>query len=563
MSKGYLYVAPVAQPKETMAEKFSTVGAKMAAAQKANQAAQMKQAKDLATQRNRQLAAFAGTIKNMDSWSQRDIEVQTDLVSQAEDLLRQNPEAYMDLLLELNTYHSLGDTQAKVRTGLNPEDEKYMQYQLGERESPVDGQTPVTSTQDFLLRSQSYDEMMEETGTFTSPSGLSYPSGNYYLPGTMTTMVDNFQSRTRSQDDPLFGAQITMVQNPNGTTDAVAVLNGEEVGRQTVAGPIHLMPQALRGDSRYFKPNFVSTAFVSPADAAKDFNTTITNLRGQVNAGEISEGEARTRLAARLAENYNARSGVGMRSASMEMWQEMYPDEEYDPEEFKVQEGAENSPAQNRGIKTPLEVYQDAVLSIADLAKDPDRSRASQARSNDYPDNRESWRGMQGLPDGLQSDLAPDSPRASLYGDQAEAFASVNPNAKRAEIFIGSENLEYVDPQNPTQASYFGTVIGIPDANVVLLEKKAEDYQGEIMDGMPASLANKHMNDNMTSIYWSKAPSQRYVPVQIFDENGKFTPEYLKLSQNFHYRYKNDETVVTSDDPSRDTLFKEIMRLSQ
>jgi hypothetical protein len=228
-----------------------------------------------------------------------------------------------------------------------------------------------------------------------------------------------------------------------------------------------------------------------------------------------------------------------------------------------VQEVAQNIPAQNRGIKTPLEVYQDAVLSIADLAQDPDRSRGSQSRANDYPDNLAGWRGMTGLPEGLQSDLAPDSPRASLYGDQASAYAGLGPNVKRAEIFIGNENLEYVDPQNPTQASFFGTVIGIPDANVILLEKKAEDYQGEIEDGMPSDLANKHMNDNMTSIYWSKAPSPRYVPVSIFDADGKFTPEYMKLSQNFQYRYRNDDTVVTSDDPSKDTLFNQIMRLSQ
>jgi hypothetical protein len=561
MSKGYLYVAPVAQPKETMAEKFSSIGAKMAAGQRANQAAQMKQMQDLATQRNKQLGAFAGTMKNMDSWSQRDIEVQTNLVSQAEDLLRQDPTAYMDLLLELHGYHNLGDTQSKVRRGLNPEDETYIQYQLGEREAPVDGQAAVTSTEDFLIRSQSYDEMMEETGTYTSPTGLQYPSGNYYVPGTKTTMLAQFQNRLTTEGDPLFGAQFELVQNENGTSDAVAILDGAEVARQRVSGPVSLMP--MRGNSGYFTPQFVSTAFVSPADTAKDFNTVITNLRGQVNAGEIQESEARTILASRLAENYNARSGAGMRAASMKMWEEMYPDEEYNPEDFEVQEGAQNSPAQNRGIKTPLEVYQDAVLSIADLAQDPDRSRGSQSRANDYPDNLAGWRGMTGLPEGLQSDLAPDSPRASLYGDQASAYAGLGPNVKRAEIFIGNENLEYVDPQNPTQASFFGTVIGIPDANVILLEKKAEDYQGEIEDGMPSDLANKHMNDNMTSIYWSKAPSPRYVPVSIFDADGKFTPEYMKLSQNFQYRYRNDDTVVTSDDPSKDTLFNQIMRLSQ
>ena len=396
MSKGYLYVAPITQPKETFSEKFSTLGEKMSAAQRANQAGQMKQAQALAKQRNQQLSAFNATLKNADSWSQRDVEVQVDLIKQADDLLRQKPGSYQDLLLELLTYHGLGDSQAKVRSGLSPEDERYMEYQLGERKAPVDGMAAVTSNDDYQLRSQSYDEMFEETDTFTSPSGLVYPSGNYYAPGTKTTLLDQFQNRVQTESDPLFGAEIQIQENPqNGTTTAVAIKDGAKVGEQIVSGPVNLFPG--RGNAGYFTPRFVSSEFVSAADTVKDFNTVISNLRGQVNGGDISESEARTMLSSRVAENYNSPSGEGMRAASMEMWKDTYPDREFNPEDFKVGEGAENSPMANLGIKTPLELYQDAVSGIADVSKDPVRS-GSAGRQNDYSANRESWRNVDGLP---------------------------------------------------------------------------------------------------------------------------------------------------------------------
>lgn len=562
MSKGYLYVAPVAQPKETMAEKFGNLGNQMAAAQKANQAAQMKRVQDLNKQRNQQLTQLMGPLKNTENWSQRDLEVLQSLTSQGMEMLRQDPTKYQDILMELWTFHGLGDTQSKVKRGLNPEDERYIEYQMGEREWPVDGYSAVTSEQDYQLRNQSYDQMFEETGEYTSPSGLVYPSGNYYVPGTRTTMIDQLTNRTMSEGDALFGAQIELMEKPNGTTVAVAMKDGQAVAEQVVAGPANLFP--ARGSGGYYTPRSVSTSFVTPTETVKDLNTVISNLRGQVNANEISESEAVSRLRVAISDDYNAQKfGAGLRAASMEMWKEKYPDQEYDPEMFKVEEGAQDSYAARHGIKSPLEVYQDAVLALADLAKDPNRS--SQGRANDFPASRNSWRGMVGLPEGLVEDLSPDNPRSGLYGETAEMFANIGPNDKRAEIFIGSENLEFVDPNNPQGATYFGTVFGIPSANVVLLEKAAEDYEGVVADGMPADLANKHMNDNLTNVYWATPPSQRFVAIPIFkDETMKeFTAEYMKLSQNFQNRYKNDPTVVSDDDPQRDTLFNEIMRLAK
>ena len=563
MSKGYLYVAPITQPKETFAEKFSTLGEKMSAAQRANQAGQMKQAQALAKQRNQQLSAFNATLKNTDSWSQRDVEVQVDLIKQSEDLLRQNPESYQDLLLELMTYHGLGDSQAKVRSGLSPEDERYIEYQQGERKAPVDGMAAVTSNDDYQLRSQSYDEMFEETGSFTSPSGLVYPSGNYYAPGTKTTLLNQFQNRVQTESDPLFGSEIQVQENPqNGTTTAVAIKDGAVVGEQIVSGPANLFPG--RGSGGYFTPRFVSSSFVSAADTVKDFNTVISNLRGQVNGGDISESEARTILSSRVAENYNSPSGAGMRAASMEMWRETYPDREFNPEDFKVGEGAENSPAANHGIKTPLELYQDAVTGIADVSKDPVRS-GSAGRQNDYSASRESWRNVDGLPGGLQQDLGADSPRRVLYGERADGFSSLPSNVQGAEITIPNENLEYVDPNDPSGSTrYYGKLFAYPEANIVMLQKKADDYQGKPSDvAVSDDTRNRHLNDNQTSTYWDKAPSSRYVNVAIFDDNGKFTSEFLKLSGNFQQRYRNEATVSTSDDASKNTLFQEIMRLSQ
>ena len=547
MAKGYMYVAPATQPKETYAEKFSNIGKQMQAAQMANQKAAMENMRAARKQMNSQLSQLMAPLKNTENWARADIDQLNDIIDQSRQIMRTNPQAFPDLLMSVYNYASQGKSHARVRSGLNNEEEQYIMYQSGEREWPVDGYAAITSADDYRSRVDSYDNMGVPTGDiFTDNStGLDYEVFEYITPGKNVTVKDMFVSNNQ-------GAQFNIQEDPNtGVVTMIASKDGVPVNEAIIAGPLAFHPG--RGSANYFTPQAINVERTTPDDFVKQINPTIVNLRQRVNADDMTESEAREAIASSVAGDFNnSKLGQGMRAEAMSMWEEANPNEEYDESLFIIDENGD-SPATDRGIKSPLELYTDAVVARSGVAKTPDRSRGSGGGAlNDWPQDREGNGGYKGWTSGLNDDIAPGSLRAQLYDEDVK---NIPTDAPRADLFIGNENLEF-------QGNNYGKIIAFPSQNIILLPKRGDEWMGTPSDlnlGDNESLRYQHIGDSM---YWKKDPSSRYIKIYIRDINNQDDPtatttEFDELSSKFAYRYRRDPSV------NKETLLNEILRLAQ
>ena len=543
MAKGYMYVAPATQPKETYAEKFSNIGKQMQAAQMASQQAAIENMRAARKQMNSQLSQLMAPLKNTENWSRADIDQLNDIIDQSRQIMMANPQAFPDLLMSVYNYASVGKSQARVRSGLNNEEEQYIMYMRGERDWPVDGYAAMTSAEDYRSRVDSYDNMGIPTGNdFTdNATGLNYKVFEYLTPGKNATIKDVFMSNNQ-------GAEFNVQEDPStGVVKMIASRDGVPVNEAIIAGPLAFHPG--RGSADYFTPQGINIEITTPDNFVKQINPTIVNLRQRVNADDMTESEAREAIASSVARNFNnPKLGQGMRAEAMSMWEEANPNEEYDESLFIIDENGD-SPASDRGIKSPLELYTDAVVARSGVAKTPDRSRGGGGGAlNDWPQDREGNGGYKGWTSGLNDDIAPGSLRAQLYDEDVR---NIPTDAPRAELFIGNENLEF-------QGNNYGKVIAYPNQNIILLPKRGEAWMGKPSDlGLSdESVRYQHIGDRM---YWDKDPSSQYIKIYINDPSDptRTTPEFDELSSKFAYRYRRDSSV------NDQTLLNEILRLAQ
>lgn len=540
-----MYVAPATQPKETHAEKFSNIGRQMQAAQMANQNAAIENMRSARKQMNNQLSQLMSPLKSTENWSRADIDQLNDIINQSRQIMMTNPQSFPDLLMSVYNYASVGKSQARVRSGLNNEEEQYVMYMRGERDWPVDGYAAMTSADDYRSRVDSYDNMGLPTGEdFTdNATGLNYEVFEYLTPGKNATIKDVFMSNNQ-------GAEFNVQEDPNtGVVKIIASKDGAPVNEAVIAGPLAFHPG--RGSADYFTPQAINVERTTPDDFVKQTNTTIVNLRQRVNAGnDLSESEARSILSSSVATVYNTPQGQGMRAEAMDMWENQYGGEyEYDESLFIPDESGK-SPADVYGIKNPQELYTEAYVSRAGVARVPDRPRSGGGGGalNDWPQDREGNGGYKGWTSGLTDDVAPGSVRSQLYDEDVR---NIPTDAPRAELFIGNENLEF-------QGANYGKVIAYPNQNMILLPKRGEAWMGKPSDLALSdeSVRYQHIGNRM---YWDKDPSSQYIKIYINDPSDptRTTPEFDELSSKFAYRYRRDSSV------NEQTLLNEILRLAQ
>ena len=541
MSNGsnFMYVAPDVAPSETFAESFSKIGDKYAAqaAQfrkerqvRESQAAQNQ--RSLMAQRNTQYNALLNVGKNTENFSMADLEELNDLKMQSLEKFQENPDLFASLLTNLTTYYSMGKKHAQLREGATSKESEYIAYLDNVREfRGPEGVMPIVSSEDYANRLKSYDQMGVKNGdTFIDPAnGTTLNVFDYYTPGSTTT-YDAFFRQKHS------GAKIQRVQEQNGTVKLVAMQNGTPIEEQVVSGPLIFHP--ARGNDSFFNPQTINIERAAPEELLSGRGRTlagaVNNLRGMVQAEDITPEEARNRLAERINGIFQSPSGTGVRASANDMWNEAYGEDYGDiPMEEAIN---------TYGLPSPQEMYVEAFLDLANVSyKEPATSSRS-TRQSQFAEVRPTLNIETGLPDDFITDQN-DEERKYLYmniDDDLQAYGTNSDElieGRRMHIHVPQQKLLYKDRKYENIEVFF-------DQNIILLEK-ADNYEGTKSDRGSRSSLNVYESDRLNSSYWDNLPERKYDIVEMYNPDG-ITPTnaYFDLMDEFDKAHGNDPQVT-------------------
>lgn len=540
MSKGYQFVPQAAMPEVSMADRLASVGAQMSAAQQANSqnlAARMKEARKL---RNIQMSKLAAPLKNTEDWSAEDLAEYNRVIEESQAILRKNPAMFPELERNIYNFASLGNKHAALRKGINTAEDRYLQAMSGDLKPKVDGKQYVTSDQDLLMRTQSFDRLGEKTGEmWEDPLGIGLTVYDYYAPGSLSTMKQSIEAQAAEA-----GIEVSYETDPS-TGITTASIPGSKP--QPVSGPYYGLP--ARGNGRYFQLETIDLSRTPVTEYIKLTNATIQNLRREVDAGSIRKSEAEALLRQNAIQYHNLPQSTGVRAAAMDMWNEKYGEAhgEYNPQMFEVPEGQEKSQAELLGIQTPAEVYADSYVAQASVSK-TERSGSGGGSGATWDQDRRSNTSATGPGVLIQEDLT--GPRSALYEDYPQ-LQNIESNQRRADINIGGENMKF-------RGKNYGEMSAFPEMNMVLLHKKESDYMGK-PSGFPVS-DEKRFEKIGNEFYWDTDPEIPFVIIQIYnnplDPTEGYTEEFERLSADYYHRYRRSQGVT------EDALIKEIDRLT-
>ena len=536
MSNGsnFMYVAPDVAPSETFAESFSKIGDKYAA--QAAQFRQERQAREaqaaqnqrsLMAQRNTQYNALLNIGKNTENFSMADLEDLNDLKMQSLEKFQENPDLFANLLTNLTTHYNMGKKHAQLREGTTSKESEYIAYLDNVREfRGPEGMMPVVSAEDYASRLRSYDQMGGKTGErFTDPgTTMEMDIFNYYTPGSLTTYEASFRQKHS-------GAEIQRVQDQNGSVKLVAMQNGTPIDEQVVSGQLIFHP--ARGNDQFFNPQTINVERTTPEDFLSGrgggINHVVTNVRGQVQAKEITEDQARTILTESVSRVFNSPSGTGMQASAVDMWNQTYGEQygEFNPET-----------AETYQLPTPQQMYTDTFLDMANVSYKEPAARSGSTRVSKFNEYRDSYTVSTGLPDDFVTDQN-DEKRGVLYQNIDQELQGYGTNtqelreSKRTHIFVPGQRLFLNDRKYDTLEVYL-------DQNIIFMEKS------DNFDGNPSSrtTANRWTEDRLNERYWDRLPEKKYDIVRIYNEDGRtLSDPFLDLAKAFNDAYGNDTQV--------------------
>jgi hypothetical protein len=536
MSNGsnFMYVAPDVAPSETFSESFGKIGERMRQAGVANQQARQEaqrlaaqNQRSLMAQRNSQYNALLNVGKNTENFSMADLEELNDLKMQSLEKFQENPDLFANLLTNLNTHYNMGKKHAQLREGTTSKESEYIAYLDNVRDfRGPEGMMPIVSAEDYGNRLKSFDQMGVKTGErFTDPNTqLEVDIFNYYTPGSMTTYDASFRQKHS-------GAEIQRVQEQNGTVKLVAMQNGTPIDEQVVSGPLIFYP--ARGNDQFFNPQTINVERTTPEDFLSGrgggINHVVTNVRGQVQAKEITEDQARVILTESVSRVFNSPSGTGMQASAVDIWNQTYGEQygEFNPET-----------AETYQLPTPQQMYIDAFLDMANVSYKEPAARSGSTRVSKFNEDRDSYTVSTGLPDDFVSDQN-DEKRGVLYQNIDQELQGYGTNtqelreSKRAHIFVPGQKLLLNDRKYDTLEVYL-------DQGIILMEKS------DNFDGNPSSrtTANRWTEDRLNERYWDRLPEKKYDIVRIYNEDGlTLSDSFLDLAKAFNAAYGNDTQV--------------------
>lgn len=540
MAKGYQFVPQAAMPEVSMADRLASVGAQMAAAQQANSQNLAERMKEARKQRNTMMSSLASPLKNTQDWAAEDLSEFNRVIEESQALLRTNPALYPELQRNIYNFYSQGTKHAALRKGINNAEDRYLQAMSGDLKPKVEGKQYVTSDEDLMMRTQSFDRLGEKTGEmWQDQMGIGLTLYDYYAPGSLTTMKQSIEAQAAES-----GVEVSYETDPE-TGITYASIPGSQ--RQPVSGPYYGLPG--RGSGRYFQLETIDISRTPVTEYIKLTTATIQNLRREVDADRMTRSDAEAILRRNAIQYHNLPQSTGARAAAMDMWNERYAatQNEYDPALAEIPEGEQESEYQKRGVKTPAEVYADAYVTQASVSK-TERSSSGGGSGATWDQDRRSNTSGTGPAVLIEEDLA--GPRAVLYEEYPQ-LKNIDANQKRADINIGGENMKF-------RGKNYGEMSGYPDLNMVLLHRKESDYMGK-----PSSWDSddetrfKHLND---SLYWDALPEIPFEIIQIYndplDPTKGYTEEFERLSADYYHRYRNSQGIT------QDALIKEIDRLT-
>tara|TARA_R100001591_G_scaffold113867_3_gene127517 strand:+ start:286 stop:1911 length:1626 start_codon:yes stop_codon:yes gene_type:complete len=540
MAKGYQFVPQAAVPEVSMADRLASVGAQMSAAQQANSqnlAERMKEARKL---RNTQMSTLAAPLKNTEDWSAEDLEEFNRVIESSQDLLKTNPALYPELQRNIYNFYSQGSKHAALRKGINNAEDRYLQAMSGDLKPKVEGKQYVTSDEDLMMRTQSFDRLGEKTGEmWDDPLGIGLTLYDYYAPGSLTTMKQSIEAQAAER-----GVEVSYETDPS-TGITYASIPGSQP--QPVSGPYYGLPG--RGSGRYFQLETIDISRTPVTEYIKLTTATIQNLRREVDSNKMTRSEAEDILRRNAIQYHNLPQSTGARAAAMDMWNDQYKavQGEYDPALTEIPEGEQESEYQKRGVKTPAEVYADAYVTQASVSK-TERSSSGGGSGATWDQDRRSNTSATGPTSLIQEDLA--GPRAVLYEEYPQ-LKNIDANFKRADINIGGENMKF-------NSKNYGEMTAYPDLNIVLLHKKESDYMGK--ESALNESAETRWKNLGNSRHWDKDPEIPFEIIQIYSNpinpTEGYTEEFERLSADYYYRYRRSQGIT------QDALIKEIDRLT-
>ena len=536
MSNGsnFMYVAPDVAPSETFSESFGKIGERMRQAGVANQQARQdaqriaaQNQRSLMAQRNTQYNALLNVGKNTENFSMADLEELNDLKMQSLEKFQENPDLFAGLLTNLTTHYNMGKKHAQLREGTTSKESEYIAYLDNVREfRGPEGMMPIVSAEDYSSRLNSYDKMGVKNGdTFIDPTTqLEMDVFDYYTPGSTTTYDASFRQKHS-------GAEIQRVQEQNGTVKLVAMQNGTPIDEQVVSGPLIFYP--ARGNDSFFNPQTINVERTTPEDFLSGrgggINHVVTNVRGQVQAKEITEDQARVILAESVNRVFNSPSGTGMQAAAVDMWNQTYGEQygQFNPET-----------AETYQLQTPQEMFIDAFLDMANVSYKEPAARSGSTRQSQFAEDSKAYSVKTGLPDKFVQDQQ-DEKRGVLYQNIDEELQSYGTNTqellegKRIHIHVPHQKLLYSDRRYEGMEVYL-------DQNIIMLEK-ADNYEGK-----PSSrvTSNRWTEDRLNDRYWNSLPEKKYDIIQIYEADGKtLTDRMDDLVGDFAKSYGSDPRV--------------------
>ena len=535
MSNGsnFMYVAPDVAPSETFSESFGKIGERMRQAGVANQQARQEaqrlaaqNQRSLMAQRNSQYNALLNVGKNTENFSMADLEELNDLKMQSLEKFQENPDLFANLLTNLTTHYNMGKKHAQLKTGAFSAADEYIALLGNTRDfRGPEGMMPILSAEDFQTKNKSYDQMGEKTGErFTDPTtGLEMDVFNYYNPGSLTTYDASFRQKHS-------GAEIQRVEDQNGTVKLVAIQNGAPIDEQVVSGPLIFYPE--RGSGKYFTPQTINIERTTPEDFLSGrgggINHVVTNVRGQVQAKEITEDQARVILAESVSRVFNSPSGTGMQAAAVDMWNQTYGEQygQFNPEI-----------AETYQLQTPLQMFTDTFLDLANVSYKEPASSSGSTRQSQFAEDSKRYSVKTGLPDAFVQDQQ-DEKRGVLYQNMDEELQSYGTNTqeliegKRVHIHVPHQKLLYRDRKFENIEVYL-------DQNIIMLEK-ADNYEGKESS---RTTSNRWSPERLNDRYWSSLPEKKYDIIQIYDAQGNPTDAMNDLMLDFAKAYGSDPQV--------------------
>ena len=585
------YVSPLELPEETFATKFGNLGKQMQAAamqqaERQSQAAMQRRSKDQAA-KNKQINDLYGFLQKTENWSTADVENMNFLFQQAEELLDQDPEKYKAIMMDLGLEYSAGKVLSEAWTGSTNSERYYMEIHSGQKKfQGPENLTPVTSDDDHKVRVASYNNLgvplvnQGQRAMFQDPnSGLMKPVYEYYQPGTETTISEIFTQTYQAQQ----GFNVGSEYDP--TTGRVTMYatdpEGKVVDQITVAGTLRDHPFRTN-NSGFFTPETIDIQRMPVSEYIKKTTSFNSGLRRSVQAGDITEDEAKGTYTTELSARYNnPNRGGGMRASSLDMWKEKYQkywDEQggkYDPEYWEsIPEGGTMNQLELEGIESPFELYVNTAWNGSGIVPKPEKEKdPSKSGKKSLEDDVNGFGVTSGWADAFFADLE-DTYQLPYYTDSelgsiAYELSQISDNG--VVLTVGGTPKSVYDLQNASRYQLpisgtlkynyadggeknFNYIEAYHDQNVILLQKANErDWIGKVnplATGVsPESLQNA-MHDKESNL-WVELPSARYVAIPIYKDRyarspqDRFSDAFKTLSADFAKHYGGSANAET------------------